>query len=274
MLLLERDGNICQGEGCSKPFNSLSDIRVDEIDGSEHHNCLRNKQLLHHHCNIKKGLRQKTERLQGQDYDARWLYSSYPSSRQNDCVCDSPCPLVHGYVSRERHTFMMDTVSVERNVEVRPQVHSIIPRDRQEMDDTADTDTTSENRSDTNWPKYALYFLLKVKLGYQFRATDAINNFAQVLAIRRGTVNNHYYKTMSRYFERDVKGNFMDVRKPDARPYLEESEIESLIAAHKRGTIHEYADMLALYQETLGFSYKELIDLFENAPALQKQTGK
>ena len=60
----------------------MDEMKVDEIDGSEHHNCISNKQLLCHSCNIKKGFQQKAERLANPALDTTWLQSSYATSRQ------------------------------------------------------------------------------------------------------------------------------------------------------------------------------------------------
>lgn len=56
MLLLERDGPICQGRGCNKLLHEVENIDIDHLDNDSNNNQLSNLQLLCHSCNIKKGM--------------------------------------------------------------------------------------------------------------------------------------------------------------------------------------------------------------------------
>jgi len=261
MLLLERDGNICQC-GCGYLFKSISEMRVDHIDGSESHNCLSNLQLLRHGCNIEKGFTEPN--------DTAWLSSSYPkSSRQKACVCVPTGRKSDEYESVHNVKPVSESWIVRRKEVKQDKVilHSIIPRDRQEMDDHEDTNTSSQSTNKKNEPKYCLYFMLRVKLGHRFRATDAKGEFALFLNIPHGTVRNHYYSKMSRYFERDEHGVFIDKRKQNVKPFIEESEIERMLT----GRIDD--SLLSLYADTLEMGTDELLQMLRDAPVLKEQTG-
>lgn len=277
MLLLERDGNICKC-GCGYIFTSMDEMRVDHIDGSESHNCLSNMQLLRHSHNIKKGYTEPDH--------THWLASSYPeSSRQKARVC-VPSSVFESLLEYDEeiigdsmgdrvqirkvrpHSSSIYTLSLEELRKRRPQpkaaLHSIIPRDRQEIDDHEETDTSSQSKNKKNEPKYCLYFMLQVKLGHKFRATDAKAGFSLFLNIPHGTIRNHYYSRMSKYFERDEQGIFLDQRKPSVKPFLEESEIERMLT----GRIDD--DLLALYSEALQMTKDDLLQMLRNAPVLQE----
>lgn len=280
MLLLERDGNICQC-GCGYLFTSINEMRVDHIDGSESHNCLNNLQLLRHGCNIEKGFTEPN--------DTAWLMSSYPaSSRQKERVCvpmsasgiesllmpDEEIIEVGEKVQIRKvrpfssvvYTLSMD--ELKKRKQPKMALHSIIPRDRQELDDHEETDTSSQSRNKKNEPKYCLYFMLQVKLGHRFRATEAKGEFSLLLNIPHGTIRNHYYSKMSKYFERDEQGFFIDKRKPKVKPFIEELEIERMLT----GRIDE--TLLALYVRTLEMPRDEVMQMLRDAPVLQEPTGQ
>jgi hypothetical protein len=75
-LIVEHDGEICRGrysDNCSKIPAKPGDLEIDHIDGSEHHNCLTNLQLLCHACNVKKGKMLEALKKENPDFDPSWI---------------------------------------------------------------------------------------------------------------------------------------------------------------------------------------------------------
>lgn len=164
-------------------------------------------------------------------------------------------------------------VGLELHIERAETMNHIIPRDTQVQEDYEDSYSGSQIKNKEQEPKYFLYFILMMRLGYRFKARDAKEKFALNLNIPRGTIKNHYLPTMSCYFTRDEQGFFTETREPDTKTFLEDVEIIHLIKAWKEnngrleGT--RFWKLVELYADVLDMTTIELVNMIAESPKMR-----
>jgi hypothetical protein len=91
LYLIERDGAICQV--CVPPHTlTIPQMKIDHIDGSENHNCVRNLRIICHGQNIKRGMSLALDLEYALSPDPRWIKSPLsPEDRSGESSLTFVC---------------------------------------------------------------------------------------------------------------------------------------------------------------------------------------